>query len=83
MLMWLRRVPTSPDNRQTEIVFTRHNAVWLHRQLACWAPRHVVHAIDSVHGKAIEQPIINHGLRAESMLLVWLKDKINGAVEIQ
>ena len=83
MLMWLRRVPTPPHDRQTKIVLAGHNTAWLHRQLPCRAPGHIVHAINSVHGKSIEQTIINHGLRAEPVLLVWLKDKINGTVEIQ
>ena len=83
MLMWLRRVPTPTHDRQTKIVLTRHNGAWFHRQLPCRTPRHIVHAVNSVHGKSIEQTIINHSLRAEPVLLVRLKDKINSAVEIQ
>jgi|GEM_PF-3830896 len=45
-------------------------------------PGQVVHAVDLVHGEALEQAVVDHRLRAETIFLVGLEDEMDGSVEV-
>ncbi|QTK82611.1 Hypothetical protein AT6N2_L1918 [Agrobacterium tumefaciens] len=45
-------------------------------------PRHVVQAIDSIAGKKVEQPILDHFFRAAPAFFGWLENEMHGAGKI-
>ena len=67
---------------QFEQAFTCCHRTSTRGKAACFHARDIVHRKDSISRKPLEQPVIDHGARALSMLFIWLEDKDNPAIEV-
>jgi hypothetical protein len=65
-----------------EHVVGRHHGPIAHREPAHRQARPVVHPVDLVHGKALEQPLLHHHAPARLALFGRLEDEIGGAGEV-
>ena len=64
-----------------EIVLRRHDRPDAGLEVPDRQARHVVQAIDLLEGKALHQPVVQHGERALAPFLGGLEDEADGAVE--
>ena len=63
--------------RQIEDVKGRHHGRGVHCRRTYGQARPVVHAVDRVHGEALEQPFLDHGARATFVFLGRLEDEMH------
>src|SRR5690625_4654408 len=71
----------SPLELYPELIDRRHQRPCRDREIANVEPRHVVHPIDLVDGKAGEEPVLDHGLAARPALLGRLEDDGDRAIK--
>ena len=72
--MRTRRVAAAPLDVDIDGIGRRHDRTGPDREAADRNSRTIVHAVDLIDGETFEQPVLDHGGRAETALFRRLKD---------
>src|SRR6185437_7668092 len=81
-LLWPSAMRALAGDIDIEESATRHRRAGRDAELTHRHARTIVHAVDCVAGKALEQIIFQHGERAADTFLARLEDEVHRAIEV-